>query len=84
MEAHALSQRVSRASTECAYLECWEDLTIRLPALISRQLVIGSNGRAHIRALQMVRTISDALSTTRASGLMPSQQLANPAGVKTG
>lgn len=70
-EAHALNRLVTRAVAEGTYTACWEVLTNRLPALLSRQFVLGGNPCANEKALQLVRTILDAVSTTRRSGTMP-------------
>lgn len=75
MEAHALHRRITRALAQGGYTSCWEELTNRLPALLSRQLVLGNNFRAHEKALQILRAILEALATTRRSGTMPAVQL---------
>lgn len=77
-QAHALIRRVTRAMVERSYLQCWEVLSDRAPGLFARHVVLGSNGQAHQRALVLVRTILEALATTRRSGVMPVVKLPAP------
>lgn len=76
-EASNLSARVARALSDGTYVECWEELSNRLPALISWEQVLGGNAQAHENVLQLVRTILEALATCRGSGVLPT-----PAGVQ--
>lgn len=81
LEASTLSRIVTRALADKSYVTCWSELTFRLPALISWEQVLGSSASAHEKALRVLKTIFDAVGTTRGPGLVPAlprvtQQLA--------
>jgi len=69
--ASALIAHLERAKILPERAEVWERITGRIPALLSMQLVLGNNEAAHRTALEMLRTILEAVSTTRDSGEMP-------------
>ena len=82
-EADSWGRRITRALTERAYLQCWDDLSDRVPGLFSRQVMLGGNAQAHATALQLVRTILEAIALTRRSGMMPRQNDGHAPGTKT-
>lgn len=69
-EADSLALEISSKLSTGSYDACWERLAKRLPGLLPVQLVIGSNHLRRRRALQMFKTIFEALSTTRVSGML--------------
>lgn len=69
-EAQWLGRDVSDALWSGSHGPCWDKLSVRMPSLMPLQLVIGSNHARRQRALQMFKTIFEALATTRRSGIM--------------
>ena len=64
-EARMLTGEVARALALDSFKACSETLAVRLPGLLPFQLVTGSNVAVHRKAIQMLRTIFDALASLR-------------------
>jgi hypothetical protein len=64
-EAQAFASELAHALATGSYKECSDTLAVRLPGLLPFQLVAGSNVAVQRAALQMLRTIFDALATLR-------------------
>lgn len=64
-EAQAFASESMHALVTGALKECSDTLAVRLPGLLPFQLVTGSNVAVQRAALQMLRTIFEALATLR-------------------
>lgn len=71
LEAYRLSVEVEKALASGTMDRILEPLVLRWPGLVPLLVVVGANPDRQRRSLQMLKTIFEALSTTRRSGTMP-------------
>jgi hypothetical protein len=70
LEAYRFSVEVERALASGIMDRIFEPLVLRWPGLVPQLVVVGADPSRQRRSLQMLKTIFEALSTTRRSGTM--------------
>jgi hypothetical protein len=67
LDAYRLSEEVARILWSGSFGENLNTMASRWPALLPLQTIVGNNVRGQQRVLQMLKTIFDALATSRRS-----------------